>query len=83
MRFVDAQFYGILCQVLYRHAEIISGAYKFRQVQQGCEKTKDNPSGWRDLTDEEKLVSSLQTMQAQIHRLTDLQDYIAAEEKNE
>jgi len=80
--FTDAQFLGVFCQVLYRHAEIVSGAYRLRQTQQGCEKTEENPEGWRDLTDEEKLAASLQTMQAQIHRLRDLEEYIGNGEKD-
>ena len=78
---IDAQLLQIFGQVLYRHAEIVSGAYKQATTQQACGTNKDRTFKWRDLTDDEKLANSLSIMKAQLHRLMDLEDHISQSTK--
>ena len=76
MKLIEGQIMGIFCQVLYRHAEVVSGAYKLRTTQQGCGKNDDGTIAFRPLTEAELLKDSMQVMQAQIHRLTEFVDAI-------
>jgi len=48
--------------LLRDHAEAVSGAYRSRCLQRGVE-----GGGWRDLTDEEKLEATIQTMNRRCH----------------
>lgn len=59
MTYAEAQLFEMLAWALRDHAEIVSGAYKFSKMQRGCEKSPENPSGWRDLTDDEKLQDAM------------------------
>ena len=71
MKYIEGQLMGVMAQVLYRHAEIVSGAYKLRDGDRGLGKDAEGRIMWAPLTDEEKLKSSMGIMQAQIHRLQD------------
>ena len=59
---VDGQLLQMLAYAMMDHAEIVSGAYKLRKTQRGCEKTPENQTGWRDETEEEKLQATMQQM---------------------
>lgn len=64
----DKLFLRSFAYAMFFHAEVVSGAYKLRQTQQGVE-----GGGWRDLTDEEKLQDSLATMKRHLHRMLELE----------
>jgi hypothetical protein len=72
MKLIEGQMLSSFSHVLYWHAQIISGAYKARNIQKGDEATK----GWRNLTDEEKLEDSFNAMQAHINRIYECTDYL-------
>ena len=76
MRYVDAQFAGIFSQVLYRHAEIVSGAYKLRATQRGCGKNDDGTIAFRPLTETELLADSMAVMRRQIERMNEFAEHI-------
>jgi hypothetical protein len=78
---VDAQFLHTFARVLSRHAEIVSGAYKLRKIQQGDGTNPDGTIQYRDLTDAEKLADSLAVMKRHVDRLMDLEDYIGEHQK--
>lgn len=71
MKYVDAQLLQHLAWLLRDHAEIVSGAYKQRTTQQGVE-----GGGWRDLTDEEKLKSAIDTMGRRCRFIGECVDFI-------
>lgn len=62
MKYVEGQIVMWIAYLLRDHAEIVSGAYKLRKTERGCEKTPEHPTGWRPLTDEEKLEDVMGTM---------------------
>lgn len=75
-QFTIFQTYAMLVQ-----AEIISGAYKFRDTAQGRpvtpeEKARGESIGWRKHTDEEKLQNAINTMKAHIQHMSDANDNI-------
>lgn len=77
MKFAETQLLSVFGQVLYRHAEIVSGAYRFQKTQQGTEeKDERGQTVWRELTDDEKLEQSMTIMRAQLHRIHDLVDHL-------
>jgi len=81
MTYAEGQLAVFQAYLLRDHAEIVSGAYKLRKTKQGCEKTEENPSGWRDLTDEEKLESCLGTMTRRIGFMSETIEYIEKGDK--
>lgn len=81
MKLIDGQIMGIFCQVLYRHAEVVSGAYKLRKKEQGCGKNDDGTIAFRPLTEAELLEDSMQILQAQIHRLNEFVDALPSDEE--
>lgn len=79
MKLIDGQIMGIFSQVLYRHAEIVSGAYKLRTTEQGCGTNDDGTTVFRSLTEEELLKDSMTVMQRQIHRLNEFVDALPSD----
>jgi len=69
MTYREGQIVSTQAQLLRSHAEITSGAYKLRNVQRG---TIDGE--WRDMSEDELLQDSMQTMQCHIDRLNALVD---------
>lgn len=61
---------------LYWQAQILTGAYKGRKKERG---DSTSPTGWRQLTEEELLKDSLDTMQRHIHRMSELADNFKSE----
>jgi len=63
MKYADAQLVELMAWLLRDHAEIVSGAYKFRKTQKvKCfDETKDRYV-WMDISDEEKLELAFGTM---------------------
>ena len=56
---------------MLRHGELVSGAYKLRGLKRGCEPTDEEKAdgqviGFRDMTDEEKLQDTVDTMHRHI-----------------
>lgn len=80
MTYIEAQALAVFGQVLRVHAEVVSGTYKLRQLDQGCGKNEDGSIKFRPLTDEEKLQHGMQTLQAQVHRLADIAEAIGERE---
>jgi|TARA_R100000656_G_scaffold104176_4_gene76423 hypothetical protein len=87
MDYKSGQILARTLQVLYRHTEIMSGAYKLPRSQQGVspedvDKLRNsgvnvmeaNGSFWRDLTDDEKLANSMDIMRRQIQIVHDCVD---------
>jgi hypothetical protein len=66
MKYKEGELLSVFCQVLFRHAEAISGAYKLRVIKHGTR--------GKEFTDEEKLEDTMQVMRRQIHRLSDIVD---------
>lgn len=62
------------------HAEIVSGAYRLRKLQQG---DSSEPSGWRDLTDDEKLKDKVEEMCRHITRVRELGETLITAESEE
>lgn len=83
MKLIDGQILQAFCQVLYRHAEIVSGAYKYRGLQKGCGKNDDGTIAFRPCTEQEKLEDSMQVMQRQIHRLNECIDYVGEHQEDD
>ena len=79
MKRIEGQILGIFSQVLYRHAEIVSGAYKLRKKERGCGKNDDGTTAFRPLTEAEKLEDSMAVMQRQIHALNEHVDALPSD----
>lgn len=65
----------------YWEAMATTGACKLRKTQQGRQPTEEERAqglviGWRDKTDEEKVVDALNTMMRHIHFMSELNDTI-------
>ena len=79
MTFLEGQILGIFSQVMYRHAEIASGGYKYSGRSQGCGKNDDGTIAFRPLTEQECLEDSLSVMRRQIDRLREFTDSLPTE----
>lgn len=81
-QYAQNQFFLAQTRAMMQHAEIVSGAYKFRKIQRGRDNTAeeiaagDTSLHFRDMTDEEKLQSSLEIMQLQINLMQECMDHI-------
>lgn len=82
MKHIDCQFHLALARAQWWHAQIVSGAYKARRIQQGTnETTPDGRIVFRDLTDEEKLADAVATMNRHISIAQEMADAMAAQEE--
>ncbi len=94
MKFIHGQILNAALQAIYRHAEVISGAYRFRELQCGVD-SKDiekyhangllvepvlNGRAWRHMTDDEKLQDTLGIMKRQIDFVRECVDHIGNNE---
>ena len=79
MKLIEGQILCIFSQVLCRHAEVVSGAYKLRTTQRGCGKNDDGTIAWRPLTETELLTDSMSVMQRQIEALYEHVEALGAE----
>lgn len=85
--YAQNQFFAAQMQAMYRHAEIVSGAYKFRNIQRGRENTPeeiaagDTSLKFREMTDDEKLQNSLGIMRRQIDFMRECMEAIENEGK--
>jgi len=83
LEYAKRQFQLTQAQVTYWNAVVVSGGYRLHKTQRGRENTPeeiaagDHSLHFRDLTDDEKLSSSLKTLQSHIQRLWELNDVIA------
>lgn len=82
MKLIDGQMLGVFCQVLYRHAEIVSGAYRLRSVQKGCGSDADGTIVFRPLIESELLEDSMRVMRAQIHRFNEFVDALPSDDES-
>jgi hypothetical protein len=76
MKFVEAQLLQCLGWALRDHAMIVSGAYKLKKTEVGCGRNEDGTTAFRPCTDDEKLKSAMQTMEAHLRWVGDCVDYI-------
>jgi len=71
MTLIEAQYRTTQARLILRHAEVVSGAYKFRQIGTG---TITSPGP--DVDDEGKLKYVLGIMERHVERLQEIEDYI-------
>jgi len=82
MKLVESQMLMQLAWVLRDHAEIVSGAYKFRKTQIGCGVNPDGTTAFRDLTEEEKLQYAMETMTRHCHLVLDCINHIGEHQED-
>ena len=70
---LKAQLMVSNARVMRCHAEIVSGAYKFRALQQ---MDSSQEEGWRDLTDDEKLKSVMGEMRRHVKIMASTEEAI-------
>lgn len=82
MGYIEGQLLAIFSQILYRHAEIVSGGYKLNKMQKACNNNNEGETLWLDLTEDEKLQESLNIMKTQIRRFNDALDHFERMKKD-
>jgi len=98
MKIAEGQLVVLALRAMYQHAEVVSGAYKLRQVERGVSKEdigKYREAGlliessvgtgiaFRRMTDEEKLEDSLDIMQRHIELAQECLDHLNPESEIE
>ena len=73
MNIGEGQVIAKLAQVLAWHAEIVSGAYRFRKLSRWAgTNPEDRTTIFRDSTDDEKLQDSLNCLRRHVHDIWEL-----------
>ena len=81
MNYLEGQILVLQARILRDHAHIVSGAYKLDRTDRGCEKSKEHPTGWIPLTEEEQLQKWLGIMDNHMKWMNECVEQLARSNK--